>query len=90
MHIIYTGATWPVGVHWDVLQPLLNEKRAVAHTDAACGVAPELMLMQQRSAERQKQKQLPAKSWAAENHAANAASRATQLRRLAVRGEQGD
>ena len=33
---------------------------------------------------------LPAKSWAAENHAANAASRATQLRRLAVRGEQCD
>ena len=33
---------------------------------------------------------LPAKGWAAENHAANAASRATQLRRLAVRGEQGD
>ena len=33
---------------------------------------------------------LPAKAWAAEKHAANAASRATQLRRLAVRGEQGD
>ena len=33
---------------------------------------------------------LPAKAWAAEKHAAIAASRATQLRRLAVRGKQGD
>ena len=41
MHIISTGAAWPVGLHWDVFQPLLNEKRAVAHTDAAYGVAPD-------------------------------------------------
>ena len=33
---------------------------------------------------------LPAKAWAAEKHAAIAVNRATQLRRLVVRGEQGD
>ena len=33
---------------------------------------------------------LPAKAWAAEKHAAIAANRATQLRRLVVRGKQGD
>ena len=41
MDIISTGAAWPVGLQWDVFQPLLNEKRAVAHTDAAYGVAPD-------------------------------------------------
>ena len=40
MHVISTGAAWPVGVHWNVFQPLLNAERAVGHTDPAYGVAP--------------------------------------------------
>ena len=54
MHIITTGAAWPVGVHWDVFQPLLNEKRAVAHTDAAYGVAPDNAAAERRKTKRQK------------------------------------
>ena len=40
MHVISTGAAWPVGVHWNVFQPLLNAELAVGHTDPAYGVAP--------------------------------------------------
>ena len=54
MHIISTGAAWPVGVHWDVLQPLLNEKRAVAHTEAAYGVAPDNAAAERRKRKKQK------------------------------------
>ena len=54
MHIISTGAAWPVGLHWDVFQPLLNEKRAVAHTDAAYGVAPDNAAAERRKTKRQK------------------------------------
>ena len=54
MHIISTGAAWPVGVHWDVFQPLLNEKRAVAHTDAAYGVAPDNAAAERRKRKKQK------------------------------------
>ena len=54
MHIISTGAAWPVGVHWDVFQPLLNEKRAVAHTDAAYGVAPHNAAAERRKMKKQK------------------------------------
>ena len=54
MHIISTGAAWPVGVHWDVFQPLLNEKRAVAHTDAAYGVAPDNAAAERRKIKKQK------------------------------------
>ena len=54
MHIISTGAAWPVGVHWDVFQPLLNEKRAVAHTDAAYGVAPDNAAAERRKMKKQK------------------------------------
>ena len=54
MHIISTGAAWPVGVHWDVFQPLLNEKRAVAHTDAAYGVAPDNAAAERRKMNEQK------------------------------------
>ena len=54
MHIISTGAAWPVGVHWDVFQPLLNEKRAVAHTDAAYGVAPDNAAAERRKIKKQR------------------------------------
>ena len=54
MRIISTGAAWPVGVHWDVFQPLLNEKRAVAHTDAAYGVAPDNAAAERRKIKKQK------------------------------------
>ena len=53
MHIIFTAA-WPVGVHWDVFQPLLNEKRAVAHTDAAYGVVPDNAAAERRKMKKQK------------------------------------
>ena len=54
MRIISTGAAWPVGVHWDVFQPLLNEKRAVAHTDAAYGVAPDNAAAERRKIKKQR------------------------------------
>ena len=54
MYIISTGAAWPVGVHWDVFHTLLNEKRAVAHTDAAYGVAPDNAAAERRKRKKQK------------------------------------
>ena len=39
MHVVSTGAAWPVGVHWNVFQPLLSAERAVGHTDSAYSVA---------------------------------------------------